>query len=119
MSSTNLRFLAPEDRAMAIFEHRLQSLPPDEQEAFRRSRHPCQDKDVAGLKAACACARALLAEMGEKKEVKHVEVGADSTGWLLVVVLSAEIPLWEPYYRGCKVYRKDENAQAREFKLPF
>ena len=120
MSITNLlRFFFPEDRALAIFEHRLQSLPPDEQETFRLHRHPSQDKHGDGLKAACACARALLAEIEKNKEVQRVELGGDSDGWLLVVVLSADISRWEPYYRGFKVYRKIDNAPAKEYKLPF
>jgi hypothetical protein len=119
MSITNLRSLSPEERALTIFEHRRQSLPPDEQEAFRLHQHPCQDKGVAGLKAACDCARALRAELEEYKEVKHVEVGGDAAGWLLIVALSAEIAYREPYYRGYLVRRKVENAQAEAYKLPF
>lgn len=119
MSITNLRSLSPEARALTIFEHRLQSLPPDEQEAFRLHQHPCQDKSVLGLQAACVCARALLAEMGDNKSVKHVEVGGDAAGWLLVVVASAEISHWTPYYRGYMVRRKVEHAPGEAYKLPF
>ena len=113
MSDTNPRFFSPEENELRIFAKRLQSLPPGEREAFRLYRHPCQDKDFDGLKAARDCAEALQAEIGKHKAVVRVEVGGWSEGWMLVVVVNADICIWEPFYRGYLVRRKVEYDKPR------
>src|SRR5688572_25392117 len=112
MPATGPRFISPEENELRNFAKRLQSLPPDEREMFRFYRHPCQDKSVDGLKAARACAEALQAEIGKHKAIRRVEVGW-AAGWMLVVVVSADCCIWEPYYRGYLVLRSVENDKPR------
>jgi hypothetical protein len=94
-----------------IFEKILKSLPPEEQEAFRTHRHPCQDIDSAGLIAARSYAEALQAEIKNYQYFKRVEVGV-WVGYVLVVFVSTDVCDWWPcpYYKGYPVRRKVEKG---------
>jgi hypothetical protein len=118
MSESKPRYFSADDaiaREAVIFQKRLQSLPPDEQEAFRMYRHPCQEKDLLlGLIVARCCAQVLYGEIKHHKEVRRVEPACDSEGWVLCVVLNSDVWKWERVYRGYKVYprRERENPQT-------
>ena len=108
------RFFSRETSEKLLFIKRLQSLPLDERKAFWNHSHPCQDKYYDGIMAARSAAQALQAEIGHFKEVKRVEMAADSDGCQLEVVIKSDVhPEWQPgfqpIYRGFKVYRRPEN----------
>jgi hypothetical protein len=100
-----------------VLEKFCKSLPEDEQDAFRRHQHPCQDNNYTGWIVARCCAGALQAELRNLKHFKRVEVGAwgrnSSHLWVLVVIVSQDCD-WTPipFYRGMMVRPKLEHENA-------
>jgi len=95
------------------FQRRLESLPKEEQHAFSRHQHPCQDTNFTGLVVARCCAQALRGEIGHPSEVKRLAVAYDKDGFELEVLVSSESQLAElrkmhPVYRGYLVYWRVE-----------
>jgi hypothetical protein len=116
MSDSKPRFRSADDviaREAVIFQKCLQSLPPEEQEAFRMYRHPCQERGFPGLVVARCCAQALYAEIKHHKEVKRVEPALAAQDWVLCVVLNSDVWKRERAYRGYKVYHRIERENPK------
>ena len=108
------------DISPRIFEKLLKSLPEVEQDAFRRSQHPCQDNNQTGWIVARCCAEALRAELRNLKYFKRVEVGAwvrnSNHLWVLTVIVNQDCD-WKPlpFYRGFMVSPKIEHENAPSY----